>query len=118
MPLDPNKIKELLQKKNAPRGNKGGTGRRKVIDFTDRSYKAWFALEHTTPDDKEFCTNPVCNDPHGKYREVPGYEPEQVVADVTTEEHGTIRMCRWCFTSNWLVKRDEAVDGVQEQLAV
>ena len=111
MPLDPSKIKELMQKQAAPR--KGGTGRRKAIDFTDRSYKAWFALEHTTLEDKVFCTNPKCDDPHGKYREVAGYEPEQVVAEVITEEHGKVVMCRYCFTGLWLVKRD---DGRQQTL--
>ena len=107
MPLDADKIKELLAKKNAPRT--GGGGRRKITDFNDRSYKAWFALEHTTPDEKEFCENPTCDDPHGKYREVPGYEPEQVVAEVVTEENGTMKMCRYCFTTNWLVKRDDTL---------
>lgn len=105
MPLDPALIKQLQAKKNAPRT--GGGGRKKPIDYNDRSYKAWFALEHSDPSDKEFCTNPTCDDPHGKYREVEGYEPEQVIATVTTEEHGTVKMCRYCFTSRWLVKREE-----------
>ena len=106
MPLDPNKIKELMQKKVATR--KRWRGRRKVVDLRDRSYKAWFALEHTNPGEK-LCTNEKCDDPHGAYREVPGYEPEQVVAEVVTELHGTVVMCRWCFTSNWLVERETTV---------
>ena len=113
MPLDANKIKELMAKKATP-VKRGGGGRRKVVDYTDRSYKAWFALEHTDPGEA-FCDNDICNDPHGKYREVEGYTPEQVVAEVVTEEHGTVKMCRYCFTSNWLVKRD---DGAQAQMAV
>jgi len=112
MPLDASKIAELLAKKAAPR--KGGGGRKKVVDYNDRSYKAWFALEHTDPKDGVFCENPTCDDPHGRYREVPGYEPEQVVADVVTEEHGTMKMCRYCFTTRWLVKRDDE----QQRLAV
>jgi hypothetical protein len=111
MPLDPSKIRALLEKKATPRT--GGGGRKKAVDFTDRSYKAWFALEHTDPSDKEFCANEKCDDPHGKYREVEGYEPVQVVAEVITEEHGTVKMCRYCFTTNWLVKRVE-----QESLAI
>ena len=46
MPLDASKIKELMAKKATP-VKRGGGGRRKVVDYTDRSYKAWFALEHT-----------------------------------------------------------------------
>ena len=109
MPLDPSKIKELLAKKTAPR-----QGRRKAVDYNDRSYKAWFALEHTAPEDKVFCANPTCDDPHGRYREIPGYEPEQVVAEVVTEEDGKVLMCRHCFTTRWLVKRDTE----QQRLAV
>jgi hypothetical protein len=110
MPLDASKIAELLAKKAAPR--KGG-GRKKVVDYNDRSYKAWFALEHTAPEDKVYCENPTCDDPHGKYREVEGYEPVQVVAEVATEEDGTRKMCRYCFVMDWLVKRDN-----QQKLAV
>lgn len=112
--MSPEKIAELLAKKSAPRG---GGGRKKAVDYNDRSYKAWFALEHTSPDDKVFCTNPKCNDPHGQVREVPGYDPVQVVADVVTEEHGSVTMCRYCFTSEWLAGRDKA-GGDQQKLAM
>lgn len=107
MPLTPEEIQRLVALKNKPRG---GGGKKKAIDYNDRSYKAWFALEHTSPDDKVLCDNPNCNDSNGKkWYEGSGLtEPVQVVADVVTEENGTVRMCRQCFTLNWLTKRDEA----------
>lgn len=106
MPLSPEEIQRLTALKNRPRG---GGGRKKAIDYNDRSYKAWFALEHTSPEDKAICQNKDgCNDPNGpRWYEGAGLDtPEQVVADVVTEESGTVRMCRYCFTLNWLTKRD------------
>src|SRR5215813_3546775 len=104
MSLTPEQIKELYAKK-AAQPKRGGGGRRKPIDYNDRSYKAWFALHHTDPEDKVFCTNPDCLDPQGHKWANPPETAEQVVADVKTEEHGTVTMCRFCFTIGWLTKR-------------
>jgi len=109
--LTPEQIKEIYRRKaQAP---KRGGRRTKVVDYNDRSYQAWFKLEHTDPEDREFCENAQCLDPQGKRHASPPETAEQVVADVTTEESGTVRMCRFCFTMGWLTKRDN-----QQQLEV
>lgn len=93
--------------KKAQAATRRGGGKRKAINYNDRSYKAWFALEHTDPDDRMFCQNPDCLDPNGRKYASPPETAEQVVAEVTTEESGVVRMCRYCFTVGWLLKRED-----------
>lgn len=112
MGLTPEQIRELYKKK-AEQPKRGGGGRRKPVNYNDRSYKAWFGLEHTDPEDHVWCENPDCLDPQGKRRASPPETAEQVVATVKTEEDGERRMCRYCFTIGWLTKREN-----QERLEV
>jgi len=106
MGLTPEQIKEIYAKKaQAPKRGGGGARKKKVVNYNDRSYKAWFALEHTDPEDHMWCDNENCMDPQGQKRASPPETAEQVVADVTTEESGVVRMCRYCFVMGWLTKR-------------
>lgn len=109
MGLTPEQIAEIYKRKEqkaaAP---KRGGARKKVMDFTDRSYQAWFALEHTDPGEA-FCENPECNDPRGKHRSLPEETPEQVIAEVQTHDGKVVKMCRYCFTFGWLAPREPAV---------
>ena len=95
MPLSEERIKELLAKKNAPRASrtKIGTGRRRV-DINDRSYTAWFALEHRIYDrdtgEPTRCDNPECGDPRDKTY-------GQTIVFI-----GEKKVCRFCFISGWL----------------
>jgi len=108
MPLDPQKIKELLAKKAAPRRSGGGGGRRskKERDPNDRSFKAWFALsqEIINKDTNEplRCENPSCIDPR------PPVHGGQFVVEV----NGKL-MCRYCFVEGWLTS-----NPAQEQIPV
>jgi hypothetical protein len=104
MGLSPEQIQAIYAKKAAQ--PKRGGGKRKAVDYNDRTYKAWFALEHTDPEDRVYCSNPDCLDPNGRKWANPPDTAEQVVADVITEESGVVRMCRYCFTIGWLTKRE------------
>jgi|SRR5215471_17741563 len=115
MALTPEQIKELYAKK-AAQPKRGGAAR-KPPDYNDRSYQAWFKLEHTDPEDKVMCSNPNCLDPQGHKWANPPESAEQVVADVKTEESGIVTMCRYCFTIGWLTKR-ESEKVAQERLEV
>lgn len=91
MPLSNERIKELLALKNAPK--KGRSGKPK-FDPNDRSFKAWFALQHQLYDhdtgDPTFCENPDCVDTRDKTH-------GQSVGDF----NGT-KICRFCFLEGWL----------------
>jgi hypothetical protein len=97
MPLDPEKIKQLLAKKNAPR--RSGGGGRKKADTSVRDYPTWFAVgSHLYPNEDgstRKCENPNCQDPrqHGI-----------LLIDVD----GTY-MCRYCFLGGWLTKNPAQV---------
>ena len=92
MALSKEKIAELMAKKNAPR--KTGTGGRRKFDINDRSYQAWFAMEHRIYDrktgDPAFCSNPDCADPRDKTY-------GQTIVFI-----GEKGVCRFCFLSGWL----------------
>jgi len=97
VPLSDDKIRELLAKKNKPRstGGRTGTGTKK-IDPNDRSYLAWFALNHSMLDsetnERTHCSNPDCIDPRPK-------EHGQIVVEVKGQ-----KMCRYCFIEGWLLE--------------
>jgi hypothetical protein len=102
MPLDPEKIKQLLEKKNKPKARSIGA-RGKKVDPTDRSYQAWFAYEIRLINDKEpvFCENPDCIDPREK-----NYGQPVVVVNGKN-------MCRFCFIEGWLLE-----NANQQKIAV
>lgn len=118
MGLTPEQIASIYKRKEekAAAPKRGGGGRKKAVDFTDRSYQAWFAIEHTDPGEA-WCSNPECNDPRGKHRASPPESAEQVVAEVSVQYDSvvadpsmvggvtTVLMCRYCFTFNWLAPR-------------
>lgn len=90
MPLDPEKIKQLMAIKNKPKRT-GGRGGKKV-DLNVRTVATWFALQHRFYDyetsEQLKCANPNCVDPRHK---------GIMVVDV----NGTF-MCRYCFLDGWL----------------
>jgi|SRR5215471_14477695 len=91
MPLDPAKIKALLEKKQTRARTPRGA--RSKANLNDRSYQAWFKHDHILIKEKEpvFCDNPDCIDVRDK-------KYGQVVVDL----NGT-KMCRFCFIEGWLV---------------
>jgi hypothetical protein len=95
MPLSKEKIQELLAKKSKPRGGGGGQSKR-TIDPNDRSYQAWFSMNHMLLDhdtnEMTRCENPNCQDPRPK-------EYGQTVVEVNGQ-----KMCRYCFVQGWLLK--------------
>jgi|SRR5215469_1417785 len=100
MPLSPEKIAELVKKRDAPRAPRAGTGRsRKKFDPNDRTYQAWFALEHRIYDretgNPAFCENPNCADPRDK------------TYGQTVALFGDKKLCRFCFISGWLATNPE-----------
>lgn len=95
-PLDPERVKQLLAKKNAPRAPRGTGTKSKKVNPNDRSHQAWFAMNHMLLDmevtsDPLFCENPDCQDPRDKTH-------GQVVVRV-----GNTLMCRYCFIEGWLL---------------
>lgn len=99
MPLDPAKIREIYAKKETKakrRSNKVTGLKGKKVDVNDRSYQAWFALNHMLIDHETnemlFCDNPDCIDPRDK---VYG----QTVVDINGS-----KICRFCFVEGWLLK--------------
>src|SRR5215831_8346588 len=98
MPLDPAKIKELYEKKKqraASRSTGPRTSKGKRIDPNDRSFQAWFALNHMLIDHETngmlWCDNPDCIDPRDK-----------TYGQTVVEINGR-KMCRFCFVEGWLV---------------
>jgi len=91
LPLSAEKIAELVKKRDAPKPSRTG---RKKFNVNDRSYQAWFALEHhlLAEDGKSmaFCDNPDCLDPRDKTY-------GQTVVDINGQH-----LCRFCFLNGWL----------------
>ncbi len=96
MPLDPEKIRELLAKKDQKKERKTGqrTSSGKRVDPNDRSYQAWFTLNHMMIDhdtnEMLWCENPDCVDPRDK-------QYGQTVVEINGR-----KMCRFCFVEGWL----------------
>ena len=101
MPLSPEKIKELLAKKEAKKTRSSGprTSTGKKLDPSDRSYQAWFAMNHMmiNHDTNEmlWCENEVCQDPRDK-------QYGQTVVEINGR-----KMCRFCFVEGWLLSNPD-----------
>jgi hypothetical protein len=97
VPLDPDKIKEIYAKKEQKaRTSRGGgprTASGKKIDPNDRSYQAWFTLNHLMIDhdtnEMVYCDNPSC----------PG---DKQYGQIVVEINGS-KLCRHCFIGGWLL---------------
>jgi hypothetical protein len=92
MPLDPEKIKALIAKKNAPKRRGGGGGRKSSrVDDSVRTVETWFALHHRFYDDETremlHCDNPNCQDPRQK--------------GIMVVEVNAHFMCRYCFLDGY-----------------
>jgi len=110
MPLDAEKIRELLAKQKQKASRKtGGRSKTKARDPNDRSYKAWFALsqEIINKETQEplRCENPDCWDPRP-----PKHGGQFVV------EMGGKLMCRYCFVEGWLTSNpnQETIGNIDE----
>jgi hypothetical protein len=105
MALDNDRIKALLAKK-AAEPTKQSRAKKTKGDPNDRSFTAWFALEHHLLDDAQepmYCNNPDCIDPRDKTH-------GQVVVELPASEP-VVRLCRFCFVEGWLL-----VNESQQQL--
>lgn len=89
MPLDPERIKQLLASKNKPKAKGGGRGKGKKVDTSIRNVTTWFALDHLMTKDDEIlhCANPNCVDPREK--------------GIMVVEVDNTFMCRYCFLEGW-----------------
>ena len=106
MPLSSDRIKEILAKKEAAKqkksrasGSRTSSGRK--LDPNDRSYQAWFSLNHMMIDhdtnEMLWCENENCSDPREK-------EHGQTVVEVNGR-----KMCRFCFVEGWLLSNPAQV---------
>ena|SRR5215831_843327 len=97
MPLDKSRIREIMAKKEAKKTRATGprTSSGKKLDPNDRSYQAWFALNHMMIDHETngmlFCDNENCLDPRDK-------QYGQTVVEINGR-----KMCRFCFVEGWLL---------------
>lgn len=87
MPLDPEKIKRLMEVKNRPKPKRGGR-KKGGIDVSIRTEETWFKLRthfYNEQGERAECENSECVDPR---------PPER--GKLVAEIEGTW-MCRYCF---------------------
>ena len=87
--LNPDEVAELLKEADKPKERKKatyqqipGTDRKKRVDFDNRTYQGWFALNTT----------------YGQC-EVPTHDEEQSPRGRMVAEIAGVKVCRYCFLS-------------------